>query len=66
MLAKVKMGSGEDRRDRTTTSECSEDRTVVLSMMKTDSELYICTQHMSMLHPHIWRTAKLSDQTHKH
>ena len=52
--------------DRTTTSECSEDRIAVPSMVKTESELCVCAQRMFTLHTHIWRTAKLSDQINKH
>ena len=49
-----------------TTPECSEDRTAVPSVVKTESEFCVCTQCVSTLHTHTWRTAKLSDQTHKH
>ena len=43
MLAKAKMGSAEDRwvYDKTTTPECSEDRTAILSVVKTESELCV-------------------------
>ena len=37
--------------NRTTTAECSEDRTAVPSMVKTESELYV-HQCVSILHTH--------------
>ena len=42
--------------DRITTPECSEDRKWALCM-------HTC---VNAPHTHFWRTAKLSDQTHKH
>jgi len=38
--------------DRTTTPECSEDRRAVPSVVKAESELYVCTQYVSTLHTH--------------
>ena len=38
--------------DRTATPECSEDRTAVLSVVKMESELCVCTHCVSTLHTH--------------
>ena len=38
----------------------------VPSVVKTESEFCVWTQRVCTLHTHVWRTAKLSDQTHKH
>ena len=60
------MGSGEDKfYDRTTTPECSEDRTVVVSVMKMESELCVCTC-LHIPHIRIRRNEKLSENTYKH
>ena len=62
-LAKSKMGSGEDRSWLLQmNNDTSEDRTAVSSMVKTESELCVCT-HVHAPHTHIRRTAKLSDKT---
>ena len=53
ILDQAKMGSGEEEgkfHDSTTTPECSEDRTAVPSVVKMESELCICTQHVSTPH----------------
>ena len=47
------MSSGEgDFYDRTTKPECSEDRTAVPSVVKMESEVCVCTQHVFTLHTH--------------
>ena len=63
-LAKAKLGGvvkieGEFYK-WTTSPECSEDRTAVLSVVKTESELCIYTC-VHTPHTHIWRTAKFSN-----
>ena len=39
--------------ERTTTAEGNEDRTVVPSVVKTESELCVCTERVSMFHTDI-------------
>ena len=51
ILDKAKMGSGEEEgkfHGSTTMPECSEDRTAVPSLVKMESELCICPQHVSI------------------
>ena len=54
--------------NRTTTPECSKDKTPVPSVAKTESELnYAYTQGVSTVHKHTFEGLQtLSDQTHKY
>ena len=44
--------TGEEFYDRKTTPDSSEDRTAVPTMVKMESELFVCTQQVSTLHTH--------------
>ena len=55
-LAKAKMGGGglvkiEGKFHDRTTPECSEDRTAVPSVVKTESELYVCNFQLTFIQP---------------
>ena len=54
--------------DRTTTSEAVKTKQLwqVWQRWKLSFMCHVCTQCVHTPHTHIWRTAKLSDQIHKH